>query len=101
MSALLQNMTDRVILIRPIRYRYFWIHSSCNVQDSLVDWVVEPLKMAKAYEGASMRIAAEAAKTTASGIFESTNVCRQQLFSIKGYYPYYGREGEAVFTISS
>ncbi|KAF7945854.1 uncharacterized protein EAE97_004892 [Botrytis byssoidea] len=58
--------------------------------------------MADVYGGASFTIAAEAAIDTASGIFDSTNVFRQQQsqifnFSVKGYHPLYPRDNGRLY----
>ncbi|TGO37551.1 hypothetical protein BHYA_0094g00130 [Botrytis hyacinthi] len=58
--------------------------------------------MADVYGGASLTIAAEAAIDTASGIFDSTNIFRQQQsqkfnFSVKGYHPVYPRDSGRLY----
>lgn len=74
----------------------------CIIQDSPKDWAVESLKMADFYGGASLTIAAEAAIDTASGIFNSSNIFRQQQckkykFSSKGYHPSASGEHGRIF----
>ncbi|TGO68527.1 hypothetical protein BOTNAR_0023g00050 [Botryotinia narcissicola] len=102
MSALPQTIKDAIIITRRVGYRYIWIDSLCIIQDSPEDWAVESLKMADVYGGASLTIAAEAAIDTASGIFDSANVFRQQQsqnlnFSIKGYHPLYPRDNGSLY----
>ncbi|KAF7872688.1 uncharacterized protein EAF02_008759 [Botrytis sinoallii] len=97
MSSLPQTMKDAIVVARRLGYRYLWIDSLCIIQDSPEDWAVESLKMADVYGGASLTIAAGAGIDTASGIFDSTNVFRQQQcgkfnFSIEGYDPHHPEE---------
>ncbi|KAF7924545.1 hypothetical protein EAE99_006493 [Botrytis elliptica] len=102
MSALPHTIKDAIIITRRLGYQFLWIDSLCIVQDSPEDWAVESLKMADVYGGASLTIAAEAAIDTASGIFDSTNVLRQQQsqnfnFSVKGYHPVYPRDNGRLY----
>ncbi|THV54532.1 hypothetical protein BGAL_0025g00530 [Botrytis galanthina] len=102
MSALPQTIKDAIVITRRLGYQFLWIDSLCIIQGSPGDWAVESLKMADVYGGASLTIAAEAAIDTASGIFDSTNVFRQQQsqkfnFSVKGYHPVYPRDNGRLY----
>ncbi|KAF7925692.1 uncharacterized protein EAE98_006917 [Botrytis deweyae] len=105
-SSLPQTMKDAIVVARRLGYRYLWIDSLCIIQDSPEDWAVESLKMADVYGGASLTIAAGAGIDTASGIFDSTNVFRQQQcgkfnFSIEGYDPHHPEARGRLYVMNS
>ena len=72
-AALPQTFRDAIIITRKLGYRYLWIDSLCIVQDSIVDWQLESVKMNTIYANAVLNISADAAADSSEGIFASSN----------------------------
>ena len=64
---------DAIFTTRRLGYRYLWIDSLCIIQDSEDDWEAESADMGRIFKEACLTIAAEAAKDSSIGLFESTN----------------------------
>lgn len=71
-STLPQTFRDAIYITRRLGYRFLWIDSLCIVQDSLIDWQVESVKMNTIYSNAVLNISADAAADSSEGIFDSS-----------------------------
>ena len=71
-STLPQTFKDAIYITRRLGYRFLWIDSLCIVQDSVIDWQLESVKMNTIYSSAVLNISADAAANSSEGIFESS-----------------------------
>jgi hypothetical protein len=62
---------DVVTLVRRLGHRYLWIDALCIIQDSETDWLSESIKMGEIFQGATLTIAAEAARDSSVGLSSS------------------------------
>jgi hypothetical protein len=72
-STLPKTFQGAITITRKLRYRYLWIDSLCIIQDSILDWERESVKMNTVYANAVLNISADAAADSSEGIFESSN----------------------------
>ena len=72
-SKLPQTFRDAILITRKLGYQFLWIDSLCIVQDSLIDWQEESVKMNTIYSNAVLNISADAAADSFQGIFSSSN----------------------------
>ncbi|KAH8750944.1 heterokaryon incompatibility protein-domain-containing protein, partial [Hyaloscypha sp. PMI_1271] len=72
-STLPQTFRDAILITRKLGYLFLWIDSLCIVQDSLIDWQEESVKMNTIYSNAVLNISADAAADSFQGIFFSSN----------------------------
>ncbi|CZR67603.1 uncharacterized protein PAC_17502 [Phialocephala subalpina] len=73
-STLPQTFQDAINITRKLSYRFLWIDSLCIVQDSMIDWQAESVKMNTIYSNATLNISADAAADSSQGIFNSSNI---------------------------
>lgn len=64
---------DAVTLTRVLGCRYLWIDSICIIQDDPDDWVAESAIMRDVYRNCLLTIAADNARDSTCGIFDSAN----------------------------
>jgi hypothetical protein len=69
MATLPKTFRGAVSVIQALKIRYIWIDSLCIVQDNLEDWEQEAAKMASAYEGSFLTIAAVDFPNSNGGLF--------------------------------
>lgn len=61
-DLLTQPYQNVVNVVRRIGLRFVWIDSLCIIQDSSIDWTVEPALMGNVYQDAVITITADAGK---------------------------------------
>jgi hypothetical protein len=71
-STLPQTFRDAIYITRRLGYRFLWIDSLCILQDSIIDWQIESVKMNTIYSDAVLNISADAAADSSDGIFGSS-----------------------------
>ena len=71
-STLPQTFRDAIYITRRLGYRFLWIDSLCILQDSIIDWQIESVKMNTVYSNAVLNISADAAADSSDGIFGSS-----------------------------
>ena len=81
-STLPRTFQDAIIITRKLGYRYLWIDSLCIVQDSMLDWQQESVKMNTIYANAVLNISADAAADSSEGIFASSNLKQDRKMSM-------------------
>jgi hypothetical protein len=62
-SALPQTFRDAILITRKLGYQFLWIDSLCIVQDSLIDWQEESVKMNTICSNAVLNISADVLQT--------------------------------------
>jgi hypothetical protein len=77
-STLPKTFRDAIYITRRLGYRFLWIDSLCIVQDSVIDWQVESVKMNTIYSNAVLNISADAAADSFEGIFDSSQRTTRQ-----------------------
>ncbi|PMD16794.1 HET-domain-containing protein [Hyaloscypha hepaticicola] len=78
-STLPKTFRDAIYITRRLGYRFLWIDSLCIVQNSVIDWQEESVKMNTIYSNAVLNISADAAANSSEGIFDSsTNTTAQR-----------------------
>ncbi|KAI9698310.1 MAG: hypothetical protein M1820_007472 [Bogoriella megaspora] len=86
---------DAIIVAQRLGISYIWIDSLCIVQDDLVEWVTESVKMSAIFEDSYLTIAATSALDDDHGFLESSAV-RANYFSRSVDLSDYGVEGDPV-----
>jgi hypothetical protein len=71
---------DAIILTRQLGYQYLWIDTLCIIQDSTADWELQSAQMGYIYKESALTIAAEASEDCTVGIFESTDISKEESF---------------------
>ncbi|KAE9372587.1 HET-domain-containing protein [Stipitochalara longipes BDJ] len=61
LSTLPKTFQDAIFITRRLGYKYLWIDSLCIVQDSMLDWQLESVKMNTIYANSVLNLSADAA----------------------------------------
>jgi hypothetical protein len=69
MESLPKTFYDAIVITRKLGIEYLWIDSLRILQDSEDDWARESARIAQVYSGATVVIAADAARNSADGCF--------------------------------
>jgi hypothetical protein len=72
-STLPKTYQDAIMITRKLGYRFLWIDSLCIIQNSLIDWQEESVKMNDIYSNAVLNISADAAVGSTQGIFSCSS----------------------------
>jgi hypothetical protein len=68
-NALPKTFRDAIQICQELRLRYLWIDSLCIIQDDMLDWERESVKMGEVYSSAFITIAASASTDSTGGCF--------------------------------
>ncbi|CAM1510995.1 Fc.00g085080.m01.CDS01 [Cosmosporella sp. VM-42] len=71
-AALPKTIQDSIDITKDLGYQYLWIDRFCIIQDDDEDWKREARNMCDIYEGASLTIAAMAAVSDQSGLYDES-----------------------------
>jgi hypothetical protein len=72
-SRLPKTYQDAIMITRKLGYRFLWIDSLCIIQNSLIVWQEESVKMNDIYSNAVLNISADAAAGSTQGIFSCSS----------------------------
>lgn len=77
-QSLSKTFQEAVAVTKSLGVRYLWIDSLCIIQDSIIDWQQEGLKMSHVYSNSYLNIAAAHATDGRGGLFTTRNPDKMQ-----------------------